>query len=58
MHNFATEAAKRRPGYQGEFASFTPGEIDAVPNWIAIVNMVLSLIALGLLVAAIFIRLT
>ncbi len=55
MHNHATNAAKNRSSYTGGFSDFTMREIDAVPNWLAMVNMVGFLAAIGLLIAGIVI---
>lgn len=52
MHNFAVEAAKRRPGYRGGFSDFTEAEADAAPNWISIVNFAFSVLSLILLIIA------
>ena len=57
MHNFATEAAKKRSNYRGRFYDITLTEADSVPNWIAILNMCFSILALLLLITAIVIRL-
>lgn len=53
MHNFATDAAKRRSDYTGRFYDFTRQEADAVPNWITVVNMVFSILGVVLLIAGI-----
>lgn len=58
MHNYATNAAKHRRDYRGEFADFRPDEIDAVPNGLAVVNMVFTVITVGALVASIVVRST
>lgn len=55
MHNFATEAAKKRNSYTGEFYDFTEGELQVVPNWITTINMIMSLIGIILLVTSIII---
>ncbi len=55
MHNYATDAARRRPTFRGGFSDLTEDEIDVVPDWIAKVNMGFSLAALALLVTAIVI---
>jgi hypothetical protein len=39
MHNYATDAAKRRSDYTGGFFDFTKEEAKAVPNWITLVNI-------------------
>ena len=51
MHNFAVEAAKNRPGYTGGFSDFTAREVDAVPNWLAQLNLAGFVAAVGLLIA-------
>jgi len=58
MHNHAMEAAKRRPGFSGRFYDLTEREADSVPNWLATLNMLSSLAAFVLLIAAIFINVT
>ena len=50
MHNYATEAAKRRPDYTGGFYDITHGEAEAVPDWICWVNMAFSLLGLVLVI--------
>jgi hypothetical protein len=50
MHNFAVEAAKRRPTYRGDFADFTDGEAAFVPGWVANVNLLTALTVLALLI--------
>ena len=49
MHNYATEAAKRRSNYTGGFYDITNREAQAVPDWISTANMLFSLAALVLL---------
>ena len=49
MHNFATEAAKRRSSYKGKFYDITAKETDSVPNSIAGMNLLFSLASIGLL---------
>ena len=51
MHNHATEAAKNRSSYTGGFSDFTKREVDAVPDWLAMVNLVGFVAAVGLLIA-------
>jgi len=51
MHNFATEAAKKRSSYEGGFYDFTPQEAHAVPNWITRINLLSSI---GILIVFIF----
>ncbi len=58
MHNHAMEAAKRRPGFSGRFYDITEREADSAPNWLAALNMLSSLAAFVLLIAAIFIHVT
>ena len=53
MHNFAVEAAKRRPSFRGDFYDITPAEADSVPDWLAIVNLIATLGCAGLLVVGI-----
>lgn len=50
MHNFATDAAKYRGSYTGRFYDITRQEADAVPNWIAMLNLVGFIAAIGLLI--------
>jgi hypothetical protein len=50
MHNFATESAKRRPGYSAGFYDFTAEDADTVPDWIALFNMAFALLGAVLLV--------
>ena len=52
MHNYATEAAKRRSSYRGGFYDITEEEADSVPNWIARVNMCFSALALLAFISA------
>ena len=49
MHNFATEAAKQRPNYTGNFYDLTKREVDTVPNWLAMLNLAGFIAAIGLL---------
>ncbi len=49
MHNFATEAAKRRASYKGGFYDIIAKEADSVPNSIAGANLLFSLASFGLL---------
>ncbi len=58
MHNHAMAAAKRRPGFSGRFYDITEREADSAPNWLAALNMLSSLAASVLLIAAIFINVT
>lgn len=53
MHNYATELAQRRANYSGHFYDITEREARAVPDWIAAVNMVLSLAGVVLLIVGI-----
>ncbi|MFH1922138.1 MAG: hypothetical protein ABIP48_19920, partial [Planctomycetota bacterium] len=50
MHNFATESAKRRPDYSGGFYDLTAQDADAIPDWIATVNMAFAGLGVILLV--------
>lgn len=56
MHNYATNAAKKRSSYKGDFYDFTGQEIQSTPNWITQVNMFLTLIAVGLLITGLVVR--
>lgn len=53
MHNYATEFAKRRPTYSGEFYDLTNSEARAVPNWITVLNIIFTLLGLVLLIMGI-----
>ena len=53
MHNFATEMAKRRPNYRGQFYDITNEEADVVPDWITWANVGFSFFGMILLIAAI-----
>jgi hypothetical protein len=53
MHNYAKNLAVRRPDCSGRFYDITDAEADAVPDWIAGVNMGFCFLALTLLLAAI-----
>lgn len=55
MHNFATEAAKKRKSYTGGFRDFTYEEVQAVPDWITAINMVMSILGIILLVTSVII---
>lgn len=50
MHNYATEEAKNRHNYSGEFYDLTKGEVDSAPNWLTVLNLLGFIIAVGLLV--------
>ena len=52
MHNYATEAAKRRSSYDGGFYDITEEEADSVPNWITYWSMCFSALALLAFVSA------
>lgn len=56
MHNYAMEAAKRRPGFSGKFYDITEREAGIVPNWLSATNMISSILCFLLLVGAIAIR--
>lgn len=49
MHNYATESAKRSSSYKGGFHDFTAKDTDAVPNSIAGLNLLFSIVSIGLL---------
>ena len=51
MRNHAVESAKKRLDYRGGFYHFNDRDWDAVPNWLAVVNMAGFVAAVGLLVA-------
>ena len=53
MHNYATEASKRRSNYTGGFYDITDQEAEHVPDWITLANMILSFAGLVLLITAI-----
>lgn len=53
MHNYATNAARRRDDYKGGFYDLTKFEADSVPDRVALVNMVFSVVCLLALVAAV-----
>lgn len=53
MHNYATEAAKRRPDYTGGFYDITNREAKAVPDWVATLNMIFALVGVVLLITGI-----
>ena len=53
MHNYGTEAAKKRSNYKGSFFDITEGEAQSVPNWVALANMSFSILALIALVSAV-----
>lgn len=50
MHNYATESARRRPGYKGGFYDLSDADIDAVPGWLPTSNLVLTLVTVVLCV--------
>jgi hypothetical protein len=54
MHNFATESAKRRPSYKGGFCDLTAGEANAAPNWATLVNLLFSILSIGLLLYGVY----
>lgn len=56
MHNFATEAAKKRSSYKGEFYDITAKEADSVPNSIVGMNLLFSLASMGLLIYGVYAR--
>lgn len=53
LNNYATELAKRRPDYTVGFYDITKREAKGVPDWIAIVDILLSMAGLMLLIAGI-----
>jgi hypothetical protein len=56
MHNYATNAAKKRSSYRGDFYDLTGEEVRSAPNWVTVVNMFLALAAVGLLITGIVVR--
>ena len=56
MHNYATEIAKQRRDYTGGFYDITEEEAAAVPDWLAIVNLVFSVGGLILFISALIMR--
>ncbi len=53
MHNYATELAKRRSNYAGGFYDITDREAEAVPNWLAALNMIFTMAGVVLLIIGI-----
>ena len=51
MRHHAVESAKKSLDYRGGFYHFNDHDWDAVPNWLAVVNMAGFVAAVGLLVA-------
>jgi len=58
MHNYATNAAKRRPNYSGKFFDLTNRDIQAVPDWLSMVSMLFSIGGLVLFIIGIIMMLT
>lgn len=56
MHNYATESAKRRLTFRGDFYDFTERDIGAVPDSIARLNLIFAVISLGFLVYGVYIK--
>ena len=52
MHNFATDSAKRRRSYDGGFSDLSENDLNAVPNGLALLNLLASLACFGLLITA------
>lgn len=52
MHNFAVASAKRRADYNGGFYVLTHADLNAVPDRLAQLNMLVSLAALILAIVA------
>lgn len=48
MHNYATESAKRRSGYTGRFYDLTDRDVASAPDWLAGLNLLLTVIVLVL----------
>ncbi len=57
MHNYSIDAAAGRRSFRGTFREITPRDTEAVPNALALVNLVFSVASLGLLIAAILLAL-
>ena len=57
MHNYATEMAMKHSSYRAGFFDLTEREIQSVPNWVATMNILFTLIAVGLLVTGLLVRL-
>ncbi|MFC1546387.1 hypothetical protein ACFL4O_01560 [bacterium] len=53
MHNYATNLAKQRKNYSGDFYDIREYEAQGVPDWITIVNMLFTLLGVALLVIGI-----
>lgn len=53
MHNYAVESAKGRRSYGGGFGDFTARDMEAVPNWLAGLNLAFSAAVLGFLIVGI-----
>jgi hypothetical protein len=53
MHNYATDQARRRPGYRAGFYDFTRWEVESVPNWITTISMLSTLLGFLLFIAGI-----
>ncbi len=56
MHNLATDLARKRNNYSGEFGDITEFEAQAVPDWIAGINMGFSVLGFILLIIGIFVK--
>jgi hypothetical protein len=54
MHNYATEMAKRRLNYTGQFFDITPEDTHAVPDWITRINMAFTIGAIIIFLLSIF----
>jgi hypothetical protein len=53
MHNYATDVAKHRSNYTGGFYDLTKTEAESVPNWLATVDLLFSLVGFVLFIIAI-----
>ena len=53
MHNHAFDSAKRRPDHTGRFHDLTQQEAEGVPDWIAGINLISSLVGLILFITGI-----
>jgi len=52
-HSYAANLAQRRKNYTGRFYDITNAEAEAIPDWIAVVNLAFSLLSLVMFILAI-----
>lgn len=55
MHNYATNAAKKRNNYSGNFFDITDEEASIVPDWITFINIISTVGNLLLLIVSLII---